>query len=169
MVNIAKKIMLIGCLMVLFSCQNSGGNGQAGGVGNIFTGQNIGGILGSAGGAWGGSKVGGGSGRTTAIAVGTLLGSQLGQALGSYLTNKDLNYYNNSSQGALSNFTNGQTASWSNPQTGNEGTVTPIKTYNNSQGQQCRDFQQSISVAGEEIQTTGTACKQRNGTWKLVN
>jgi len=49
------------------------------------------------------------------------------------------------------------------------GTVTPKPAYQTSSGQYCREFQQSITVGGQTQDAYGTACRQPDGTWKVVS
>ncbi|RJG50568.1 hypothetical protein [Motilimonas pumila] len=49
------------------------------------------------------------------------------------------------------------------------GYVVATKEGNDSGGNTCREFQQSITVGGKEEQAYGTACLQSDGSWKIVN
>jgi surface antigen len=44
----------------------------------------------------------------------------------------------------------------------------PSRTYQTASGQYCREFQQTVTIAGEENQGFGTACRQSDGSWKIV-
>jgi surface antigen len=33
---------------------------------------------------------------------------------------------------------------------------------------ECREFQQDVTIAGERVKAFGTACRQPDGTWKIV-
>ncbi len=35
-------------------------------------------------------------------------------------------------------------------------------------GNECREFQQTITIAGQTHKAYGTACRQADGTWKIV-
>jgi surface antigen len=61
----------------------------------------------------------------------------------------------------------GQTSVWNNPDSGNSGSITPTKTYQLANGQYCRQYQQTITISGEQHQTYGTACRQADGTWQI--
>ena len=60
----------------------------------------------------------------------------------------------------------GQTSSWTDPD-GSAHSVTPTKTYyiDNSP---CRDFRQTVEIDGQIEIMEGQACRQRDGTWKLM-
>lgn len=63
----------------------------------------------------------------------------------------------------------GQTVQWANPQTGNSGTITPIRQGLSTIGSVCRQYQQVINIAGSVEEAFGTACRQPNGDWVVVN
>ena len=56
---------------------------------------------------------------------------------------------------------------WVNPNTNESGTMTVIKTNSNS-GTPCREFTQTIYVGGKAVQGYGTACRQADGSWKII-
>lgn len=62
----------------------------------------------------------------------------------------------------------GEKAGWTNPQSGNSGTVTTTRDGYNNAGQYCREYQQTVTVKGTTELAYGTACKQPDGTWKIV-
>ena len=63
----------------------------------------------------------------------------------------------------------GTESTWRNPDSGNEGTVTPTKTYKSESGQYCREYQQTITVGGKTEQGYGRACRQPDGSWRIVS
>ena len=56
---------------------------------------------------------------------------------------------------------------WINPNTNESGTMTVVRTNNNN-GTPCREFTQTIYVGGEAVQGYGTACRQADGSWKII-
>jgi surface antigen len=56
---------------------------------------------------------------------------------------------------------------WVNPNTNESGTMTVIRTNNTTFGP-CREFTQTIYVGGEAVQGYGTACRQADGSWKII-
>ena len=130
--------------------------------------QDIGTVAGAIGGGVIGSNVGKGKGAIVGTIAGTLLGAAVGSSIGSSLDNADLAAYNQTSQRALNNGQNGQTLPWKNPQTGNSGTVTPTNYYQNDAGEYCREYTQTITVGGKKQEGHGTACRQPDGSWKIV-
>ena len=69
---------------------------------------------------------------------------------------------------ALETAPSGQTVSWRNPDSGNSGTITPEPAVQRDSGEYCREYQQTITVAGRSEQAFGTACRQPDGSWKIV-
>ncbi len=162
-----KFIALATAGMLLTACAQ---NGQAG-ISNGGSGLDkelIGGIAGAAGGAALGSQFGKGRGQLVGVALGTLLGAKLGSEAGASLDRADMTYYNQTSQRVLETAQPGQALPWSNPQSGNSGTITPSNYYQSANGQYCREYSQSISVGGQMSQGYGTACRQPDGTWQIV-
>ena len=132
------------------------------GVGTKTT---IGALAGAAGGGLLASQLGGGA---TGIAAGVLLGGLLGGAVGNVLDQNDREYAAQTTQQSLESSTTGTTSSWQNPDSGNSGSVTPTRTYQNASGQPCREFTQTIVVGGRTEEAYGTACRQADGSWQIV-
>ncbi|HHC71336.1 MAG TPA: glycine zipper 2TM domain-containing protein [Thiotrichales bacterium] len=133
-------------------CSNQGPNEQGGAI--------LGGIIGAAV----GSTVGKGEGRTLAIAVGTLAGSMIGSSIGRYMDEEDRRRANQ----ALETSPTGKTTVWKNPDTGNTYEVTPTRTIEKPDGQPCREFTMKADIGGKEEEVYGTACRQPDGSWKIV-
>jgi surface antigen len=130
--------------------------------------QTAGALGGGAAGGVLGSQFGKGNGQLLATAGGTLLGAFLGSELGKSLDRADTL--------AVSQATNqayaaplGQTISWNTPESGNSGTITPVREGRTPTGSYCREFQQTITVGGRKEQATGQACRQTDGSWKIVS
>jgi surface antigen len=136
---------------------------------NAGTKQNVGTLLGAVGGGLAGSQIGGGRGTLVAVGVGTLLGALVGGEVGKSLDNADRAAMAQTTHRTLETVPSGQTTSWRNPDTGNYGTVTPQPAYQTSTGQQCREFTQTVTVGGRTQEAYGTACRQPDGTWKIVS
>ena len=130
------------------------------GPGKGTAGMVIGGI---AGGVLG-STVGRGGGRTAGIIVGTLLGALVGKEIGDSLDDAD----ELRAAHALEKNQTGQPSTWVNPDTGAEVTVVPEKTYQRPSGEYCREYRTEVTVGGERQEAYGTACRQPDGQWKVV-
>jgi len=127
--------------------------------------EQVGAVLGGALGGVLGSNVGQGQGRTVAIIAGTLAGALLGREMGRYMDQSD----EARSQRALEYNRDRQSSSWSNPNTGANFTTTPISTYRDSSGKNCREYQTDIYVDGRREAGHGTACRQPDGSWRIMN
>lgn len=125
-------------------------------------------VIGGASGAILGAQVGSGRGRLLGVAVGTLAGALIGQEIGKSLDRADRVAMEASTQRALEYNKTDEPASWHNPDTGHRGATTPRKTYKTAEGRYCREYQQTVIIGGEEHQAYGTACRQPDGSWKIV-
>lgn len=136
---------------------------------SLFSKQNIGTILGGVGGAVIGSQFGSGKGQLVGVAAGTLLGAFIGREVGRSLDAADQQQANRAAHQALESSPSGQAVAWRNPDSGHSGTVTPVRTYEQQAGQYCREYQQTVVVAGKTETAYGTACRQPDGSWRIVN
>ncbi len=68
----------------------------------------------------------------------------------------------------LEKTSSGTEVPWRDPDSGTHGTVTPKRAYKNAEGRNCREYQQTVIISGENKAAHGTACRQPDGTWKLV-
>lgn len=151
--------VLVMAAVSVSACTNMDTTGNKEMIGGA-TGAILGGIV--------GSKVGKGSGQLVGVGVGTLLGALAGSSIGASLDKADLMYANRATQKAYTAPV-GETISWNNPDTGNSGTVTPVKEGTSTSGRYCREYSQTINVGGRSEKAFGTACKNPDGTWQIVN
>ncbi len=129
--------------------------------------QNVGTVAGAIGGAALGSQFGRGTGNVAAIAAGTLLGAFLGSEVGKSLDANDRAQIDRASTRAYSAPV-GEHITWKNPQSGNSGYVVPTREGTSASGAYCREFQNTVVVGGRQEQAYGTACRQPDGSWKVV-
>jgi hypothetical protein len=71
-------------------------------------------------------------------------------------------------QQALESGKTGSSSTWRNPDNGDSGTFTPTRTYQQEDGRQCREYQQTVTIGGKQEQAYGTACRQPDGSWQIV-
>jgi surface antigen len=126
----------------------------------------IGALGGAAAGGLLGAALGGGS---KGIAAGVILGGLAGGAAGNLLDQRDKKMAAQSTHQALETAPSGTSTPWRNPDTGNSGTVTPERTYQAANGQYCREYQQEVVIGGKKEKSYGTACRQPDGSWKIVS
>ncbi len=129
--------------------------------------QGVGTVAGAVGGAAIGSQFGRGTGNIAAIAAGTLIGAFLGSEVGKSLDNADRTAIDQANARAYSAPV-GERIAWNNPQSGNSGYVVPMREGTSANGAYCREFQNTIIVGGRQEQAYGTACRQPDGSWKVV-
>lgn len=156
--KLTKFALPVALVLGLAACQEGQGMKQTGGT-----------LLGAGLGALLGSQVGGGKGQLAAVAIGALAGAYLGSEVGKSLDNADRLAMRSTSQDALERNQVGQSSTWSNPDSGNSGTVTPTRTYQTASGDPCREYQQTVTIDGKTEQAFGRACRQADGSWKIVN
>jgi surface antigen len=129
--------------------------------------QGVGTLAGAAAGGLLGAQFGGGTGQLAATGAGVLLGGLLGSEVGRSLDRADRLAMQQTTQSTLETGRTGVASQWRNPDTGNYGTVTPLRTTE-ANGTVCREYQQTISMGGQAQEGYGTACRQPDGTWRIV-
>lgn len=130
------------------------------GVDQETAGRVAGGLVGAAA----GSQIGEGSGQTVATVVGALIGSVVGERIGARMEERDLER----TARALEHNERLESDRWVNPNTGNEFRVTPTDTYSR-EGQPCRQFEFRVETElGEDLEER-TACRQADGTWRILD
>ena len=124
----------------------------------------LGGVLGAGAGA-GIAAAAGAS--PTLIVVSALGGALIGGYVGRKLDDRDKQLAAEAATRAFEQNRTGQASVWNNPSSGHSGSITPTKTYQLANGQYCREYKQTITIGGEPQQSSGTACRQADGTWKI--
>ena len=92
-----------------------------------------------------------------------------GQNLFRKLSRIDQRAANASFQAALEYNTSGTAANWNNPDADISGMTVPVKTLRTASGQRCREYSQTISINNNRQQNHGTACRQADGHWRIVD
>ena len=131
--------------------------------------EQLGAVAGGVVGAILGSKVGGGTGRNASMVIGAALGAMWGQDIAKGLTDVDKIYTERTTQDTLEYGEPGETTTWSNPDSGNSGSVTADEIYTAKDGRDCREFETTVQVEGEQRAATGTACRTSDGEWEIVD
>ncbi len=156
----AGRFGLVAVLALSLAACEGGGQGGA-------NKENVGTLLGGIGGAVLGAQFGKGAGQLVGVAAGALAGAYLGNQIGSSLDKADRVQMEQASSRA-STAPIGQQISWRNPDSGNSGTITPTREGTSQAGEYCREYQQSVTVGGKTEQAYGTACRQPDGSWRVV-
>ena len=130
--------------------------------------ETVGGLTGAALGGLLGAQFGSGSGQLVATGAGVLVGGLIGSEIGRSMDDVDRMRANEAVVRAQS-APIGENIRWNNPDSGNYGTITPTRDGTSGSGQYCREFQQTITVGGQTEQAYGTACRQPDGSWRIVS
>ena len=142
------------------------------GCGGMSQNESTGTILGGAAGAVLGSQFGKGDGKAAATAIGAVIGATVGREIGASLDETSRRQAVQTTHQALETAGVGTRITWDNP--ANEGAPARGSTLitrqgADQQGRTCREFQQTVTIGGEEVQSYGTACRDDNGDWQLVS
>lgn len=124
------------------------------------TGMVIGGILGGVL----GSQVGSGRGRGIAAIAGLVAGGAIGGAIGRSMDDVD----RIKMAATLETTRTGVSSTWHNPDTGYDYRMEPTRTYETPEGP-CREYVLDAEIGGRTEQVYGTACRQPDGSWRIVD
>ena len=147
-----KSIIAVCVALTLFGCSTAPSKQDQG----MIIGAIAGGIL--------GHQVGGGSGQVLATMIGTVAGAAIGGSIGRTMDDYD----RMNASAALENVRTGVPSTWVNPDTGYEYVMTPTNTYDSGTGP-CREYTLDATIGGKTEQIYGTACRQADGSWQIVN
>jgi len=159
-----KVITALSLCAVLGACAAPGGPGPGEFGVNDTTG---GTVLGAGAGALLGNQFGRGAGQVGMTVLGALAGGLLGHSVGQSLDAADQAAMTRTTQTALETAQPNQPLPWQGDQ-GHYGTVVPGPYYQTAGGQYCREFQQTVNIGGEAQQAYGKACRQPDGSWKII-
>ena len=126
-------------------------------------------IIGVAGGAAAGGLIASAFDANTAGVLGGMIaGGLIGGAIGNRMDAADRREANRATYGALESAPSGTSTAWRNPDSGNSGTTTPTRTYRAQNGEYCREYEQTVTIGDESQAAYGTACRQPDGKWHVV-
>jgi len=126
-------------------------------------------IIGGIGGAAAGGLIASAFDANTAgVLGGMILGGLIGGAVGDRMDAADRREADRTTRTALESKPSGTSTSWHNPDSGNSGTVTPTRTYQAQSGNYCREYEQTVTIGGKTQTAYGTACRQPDGNWQVV-
>jgi surface antigen len=122
----------------------------------------IGAAIGGAAGGLAGSQIGRGNGRTAATIGGVVIGALVGGAVGRAMDDVDQACVGQ----VLEHVPDRERIGWRGHESGYA--VVPTRTYQNA-GRYCREYQTEATVGGRVQSVYGTACRQSDGSWQIVN
>jgi len=132
---------------------------------DLFDPRVVGGVIGAATGGYVGSKLGKGDGKLAATAVGTLVGAVIGRAVGEQLAQAENTCFSQT----FEHVPDRETIVWRDNRRDAEYRVTPERTIKTASGEYCREYTAKATVDGRPVTRHGTACRQPDGSWKLIN
>lgn len=175
--KIAKIVSGLTTIVLLQGCPlDQSLRGGMGGYDSPYTGQMtsaemIGGVLGAAAGAYGGSQIGGGNTRIVTGLVGAAAGAWLGKSLAGYLTQSSQEQMANATYQAAQS---GQTQAWQDPASGTHGqaevlgTSTAPQIAGTGNGGSCKAIRQTVTLQdGTQRDETVRVCQGANG-WQVM-
>ena len=131
--------------------------------------QVLGAILGGIGGGVIGSRIGGGRGKIVATVAGSMIGFLAGGEVGIQLDERQRLILASTTNRTLETSRSETEVPWRDPDSSAHGTVTPKPAYKNAQGRYCREYTQTVDIGRESKRAYGTACRQTDGSWEVVN
>jgi surface antigen len=115
-----------------------------------------------------------GSGATVAtVGAGTAADSIAGTLAGSYFGNRLGSRFDDTARQAAATaerraLADNAPADWRDPLSGTSGRVRPLRSFTDAAGRECREYSQTVNIAGRSQSDTGIACLQSAGNWSLV-
>ena len=158
--SLVKTLIFSTSFLFLNSCQTTLDENPKQTLGSIL-GAGVGGLL--------GAQFGEGKGQLAAVAIGALAGTYFGNEIGQSLDRADKMYMDRNAEKSLEMSKSGTTTTWSNPDSGNSGSFKPTSVFKSTSGKNCRDFETTIYVEGKSETATGRACRENDGTWKIIS
>ncbi|MEW5726603.1 MAG: hypothetical protein AB1918_02140 [Pseudomonadota bacterium] len=130
----------------------------------LISSEMMGNVLGGVVGGVAGNQVGRGSGRTAAVIGGTIIGVMVGGSVGRSMDGLDQGCV----AGALDHLPDQRSIAWAGD-SGEHYRVTPVRSWGDGGDRYCREYQATAVVGGRKQQTYGTACRQPDGQWEIVD
>ena len=151
LIKIVNIAVLTSALTLSGCATHNGPNEQSG----MIVGSVLGGLL--------GHKLASGNGRTAATIFGSMIGASIGGSVGKSMDDTDRLKVAHS----LENIRTGVPSSWKNPDSQRRYTMIPTKTTETAQGP-CREYSLEAVIGGKTEQIYGEACRQADGSWKII-
>ncbi len=134
----------------------------------VGTREGFGTVAGAVAGGVIGNQLGSGSGRVVATAIGALAGGLIGAEIGRSLDERDRQEALAAEYRALEFGRAGRPVAWRNDSSGIYGEVVTGPGYEVN-SLDCRDYTHTIYIDGRARVARGTACRQPDGTWRIVS
>lgn len=151
------KLLLLVALLAMTACATNT-RGQR---------ETTGGLAGAALGGLLGAQFGSGTGQLASTAIGVLVGGLMGSEIGRSMDEVDRLKANEAVNRAHA-APLGERITWNNPESDHHGSITPTRDGYSDSGNYCREFYQTVSIGGKTEDAYGVACRQPDGTWRIV-
>jgi surface antigen len=158
-INSAIALVMSAALLVACATREQSGAVIGGTVG-AMVGSGFG--MGGGHGPMGGHH-GGGGGNLALIVLGAAAGGLIGAMIGREMDDQDRLH----TAQVLEYNKTGQASTWTNPDKNTAYTVEPTRTFESGTGP-CREFTTRANIGGKLQEVYGTACRQADGSWKVV-
>jgi surface antigen len=155
----AKRLIAVALLGTSVAACSAGTGPQQ--VGGTAFGAAAGGLIGNAIGGSAGNRL---AGTLVSAAVGGLIGNRIGAAL----DDEDNRRVYAAEMQALEAGPSGAPVAWRNPDSGRYGNVVPGPAYQ-ANGATCRQYTHTAYIDGRPQTERGTACRNPDRTWTMVN
>ena len=152
------KLLILVAVLTMAGCASQSHRGEREITGGL-AGAALGGLL--------GAQFGSGTGQMAGAAAGVLIGALLGSEIGHSMDEVDRMRAN---EAVVQSYDAplGEQISWNNPATGYSGSVTPTRDGTSGSGSYCREYYETVSIGGKTEDAYGVACRQPDGTWRIV-
>jgi surface antigen len=110
-----------------------------------------------------GAALGSGSGKVASAAVGGVAGAWIGAKIGQRLERDAQSRAMSAEHRAV---TENVVVDWTGDNR-SRGVVVPRRTFQDSQGRECREFNHQIVIAGRVEEGVGVYCRENDGFWRL--
>lgn len=161
-----KRLLPLLAIALLAACREpDGAPGRGISNGGALNGSDVGTAAGVVAGTVIGWQFGSGAGQMMGAIGGGLLGGLLGDAVGTSFDEEDMAMYQKASQHAMNT---GTVTQWKNTKTEHFGEIAPSAKYQARDGRECREFHQSIILDGELHEGGGFACREPDGSWRMI-
>ncbi len=122
---------------------------------------------GTLGGGAGGSTVARVAGASApGIIGGALAGRLVGGSVGKSLDKRDEELALKAAEQSFERAAVGEPTAWRNPESGNSGSVTSTREFENDLGERCREYREVVTTGGQQQVVTGIACRGADGRWR---
>lgn len=131
---------------------------------DLISSEVLGNVMGGVAGGLLGNQIGAGSGRTAATIGGTMIGVMVGGSVGRSMDSVDHGCVSE----ALDYLPDNRRIAWRGDE-GENYRMMPVRSYQVAGGGYCREYQATAVIGGRRQTTYGTACRQPDGQWAIVD